>query len=201
MVARHMLHLGVTGGIGSGKSTVCRILEVLGVPVFNADREARQLMTEDPDMRAELIAAFGSWIYVGRELDRKALADVVFDDRSALTRLNSIVHPRVRALFADWASATTAPYVAMESAIMMKTGGSRSMDHIVVVTAPVGLRIARVMARDRTTRSSVEARMNDQLSDGEMMAGANTVILNDDQHLVIPQVLALHRNILQQALV
>ncbi|MBK9195847.1 MAG: dephospho-CoA kinase [Flavobacteriales bacterium] len=194
-----MLHVGVTGGIGSGKSTVCRILEVFAVPVFNADLEAKRLVSEDPELRAELIGSFGSWVFVGGVLDRKALADVVFHDEAALGRLNDIVHPRVRALFTKWAAEATAPYVVMEAAIMIKTGGSKLMDHVVVVTAPMDLRIARVMARDGSARSSVEARMKNQLNDDEMVAGANTVILNDDQHLVIPQVLALHHNMLQQA--
>lgn len=194
-----MLRVGITGGIGSGKSTVCRVLEVLGVPVFDADTEAKRLMNEDSGLRSELIAAFGSSIFPDGVLDRKALAEIVFSDVVALTRLNELVHPRVRARFADWTSTVTKPYVVQEAAIMIGTGGARLMDHVVAVTAPVELRIARVMARDGVPRSAVEARIKNQPSDAEMTASSDTVILNDERQLVIPQVLALHEAMLQLA--
>ncbi|MFZ1688908.1 MAG: dephospho-CoA kinase [Flavobacteriales bacterium] len=192
-----MLRVGITGGIGSGKSTVCRILQVLGVPVFNADREAKRLLNEDDALRSEVMARFGAHLYPDGTLDRKAMAGKVFRDAAALADLNALVHPVARRRFSEWAEGHgTSAYVVMEAAILLGTGGAAQMDHIVVVACPVAERMRRVMERDGMQAEEVEARMSNQLSDGELAAGADTLILNDGTTLVTPQVLDLHRKML-----
>ena len=191
-----MLTVGLTGGIGSGKTTVARILQVLGVPVFDSDRAAKDVMAGDP-VRTAVVAAFGD-VYTDGGLDRRKLASIVFNDPEALQRLNAIVHPAVREAFARWKASRSAPYVVNEAAIMIESGGYRDMDHLVVVTAPEEDRIARVMMRDRSSREQVQARMRNQITDGERTAHADTVLVNDGRKLLIPQVLALHHSLLQR---
>lgn len=189
-----MKKVGVTGGIGSGKSTVCEVLRVLGVPVFNADREAKALYAS-PKVRNAVIDAFGERFYVGDVVDRKALAELVFKDPEALAKLNGILHPAVRQRFRDWAAEQTAPYVVMEAAILAETGGVKAFDHVVVVSAPEELRIQRVMRRDGVEEEAVRARLRNQTDEATRLAMADTVIVNDDRTLVIPQVLELHRQL------
>ncbi|MBL8003392.1 MAG: dephospho-CoA kinase [Flavobacteriales bacterium] len=189
-----MVKVGVTGGIGSGKSVVCRVLQVLGAPVFNADMEAKRCYA-DPEVRSAVIRAFGEGVYIGDVLDRKALADRVFNDPEDLRRLNAIIHPAVRRRFHAWADAQVAPYVVMEAAILAETGGAKAFDHVVVVSAPEDLRISRVMERDGSGEEAVRARLRNQTDEATRLALADTVIVNDDRTLVIPQVLELHRRL------
>lgn len=191
-----MLRVGLTGGIGSGKSTIGRILQVLGVPVFNADDEAKRILNEDRDVRQAVGSAFGEALYASGDLDRKALSAIVFHDEQALQKLNAIVHPAVRRRFNTWCMEQRgAAYVVMEAAILAETGGAAAMDHLAVVTAPADLRIKRVMARDQVSENEVRARMRNQTDDAARIAKADTVIVNDDRTLVIPQVLALHERL------
>ncbi len=190
-----MIKVGVTGGIGSGKSVVCRVLQALGVPVFSADAEAKRLYGL-PEVRSAVIRAFGEGVYIGDVLDRKALADRVFNDAEALRRLQTIIHPAVRRRFQDWAAGQHAPYVVMEAAILAETGGDKAFDHLVVVSAPEDLRVRRVMRRDGSGEEAVRARMRNQTDEATRLALADTVIVNDDRTLVIPQVLDLHRRLL-----
>ena len=194
-----MLKVGVTGGIGSGKSTVCRMFGVLGIPVFSSDDEGKRLLVEHPDVRNALIAAFGAGIFANDVLDRKALGALVFNDRDALERLNAIVHPAVRAAFNAWAEKQQAPYVINEAAILVETGAYKRLDHLIVVTAPETERIARVMRRDDVTEKQVRARMNNQADDATRAAVADSIIVNDGKDLVIPQVLAVHEQLLKKA--
>ncbi len=191
-----MLRVGVTGGIGSGKSTVCRILEVLGVPVFRADEEGKALLEGDASIRQAVIDTFGPSLYAAGSLDRKALASIVFNDPGKLARLNAIVHPAVRRRFDAWcAGRSGSPYVVMEAAILAETGGERAMDHLVVVHAPEALRLRRVMARDAASAEEVRSRMRHQTDDATRNAKADTLIANDERALLIPQVLDLHRKL------
>lgn len=191
-----MLTVGLTGGIGSGKTTVARILQVLGVPVFDSDRAAKEVMACDP-VRTAVMTAFGD-VYPEGCLDRSRLASIVFSDKDALQRLNAIVHPAVRDAFKRWKAHRSAPYVVNEAAVMIESGGYRAMDHLVVVTAPEEDRIARVMERDGTSREQVQARMRNQITDAERTAHADTVLVNDGRRLLIPQVLALHHLLLER---
>lgn len=191
-----MIKVAVTGGIGSGKSTVCRMFGVLGIPVFEADVLAKHLLVYDPEVRAALMARFGPEMLTEQGLDRQRLAALVFNDPAALADLNGIVHPAVRKAFQKWTDQQTAPYVIMEAAILAETGGHGGFDHVVLVTAPEHVRIARVMTRDGVDEEAVRARIRNQASDAERESIAQHTIVNDGQHLVIPQVLQLHQRLL-----
>lgn len=194
-----MYSVGVTGGIGSGKSTVCRVFSVLGIPVFSSDDEAKRLLDGDPATKQRLREVFGDAVFTGGKPDRKALAARVFNDAEALQRLNAIVHPAVREAFARWARRQNAPYVINEAAILVETGAYRTMDHLVVVTAPEQERVRRVMLRDGGTEAAVRARMRNQADEAALVAVAGSVIVNDGASLVIPQVLHVHGKLLQWA--
>ena len=191
-----MMHVGLTGGIGSGKTTVARVFRTLGVPVFEADAEGRKLLDDDAAVQAAVTQRFGNDLTTNGKIDRKALATIVFKDPNALADLNAIIHPAVRAAFAHWAKAQTAPYAIMESAILAESGGHANFERIIVVSAPEPLRMARVMQRDGVGEHAVKARMANQASDEERSAIADHVIHNDDRKLVIPQVLAIHEALL-----
>lgn len=195
-----MLKVGVTGGIGSGKTTVCRMFGVLGIPTFSSDDEGKRLLAEDPEVHNALIAAFGEQVFKNEVLDRNALGALVFNDRHALERLNAIVHPAVRAAFSAWAKEQRAPYVINEAAILVETGAYKQLDHLIVVAAPEAERIARVTHRDGATEEQVRARLSNQADDGARAAVADSIIMNDGKALVIPQVLAVHELLLKKAI-
>lgn len=190
-----MIKVAVTGGIGSGKSTVCRMFQVLGIPVFEADAVAKQLMVSDPELRNALKDRFGPEVLSDKGLDRQRLATVVFNDPAALAELNGIVHPAVRKAFLSWSEDRSAPYVIMEAAILAETGGHLGFDQVVVVSAPEDVRIARVMQRDGVGEETVRARIRNQASDAERERIADHVIVNGGVQLVIPQVLQIHKSL------
>ncbi|MBK6541414.1 MAG: dephospho-CoA kinase [Flavobacteriales bacterium] len=190
-----MYTVGVTGGIGSGKSLVCRILSILGVPVFHADEEAKRLLVEPGAVRSQVEQAFGMDAYPHGELDRAKLAKVVFNDADARARLNAIVHPAVRERFRSWAAEQKAAYVVMEAALLVETGGAKHLDHLVVVSAPQELRVQRVMERDGVSAEQVNARISAQAPEADLLAAAGSVIVNDGSQLLLPQVLALHKRL------
>jgi dephospho-CoA kinase len=187
-----MFKVGLTGGIGSGKSTVARVFGVLGIPVFNADEESKRLLREDEGVKGAVIAAFGASIYPEGELDRSLLASIVFTDPEALARLNAIAHPAVRKQLGQWVDQQRSPYVLVEAALMVDTGWHRSMDQLLVVSAAEAERVKRVMTRDGVTEEQVLARIRNQVGEEQRLAVADQVIRNDGAELVIPQVLALH---------
>ena len=188
-----MLKIGLTGGIGAGKSTVASIFKVLGVPVFDADATAKNLLNTDLVLREQVITAFGSETYKNGLLDRKYLATLVFNNSEQLAKLNALVHPATIAAMEKWTSGfTDMPYIIKEAALLFEAGTHEGLDYIIGVTAPVELRIARVMQRDHVLREEVLGRMQHQLDDTEKMKRCNFVIDNNETSLVIPQVLALH---------
>lgn len=193
-----MLKVGLTGGIGSGKSTVARIFEVLGIPVFLSDAEARSAQQEDPALRSAIQSRFGP-VYGPSGLDRAALAAIVFNDPGALADLNALVHPVVRRRFQEWSARQDAPYVVNEAAILIESGGHVHMDLVVVVTAPEAVRTQRVMLRDGVDQEQVRARMRNQMNEEARLAQAGLVIDNGGGHLVIPQVLALHEQLVARS--
>ncbi|GAA4308662.1 dephospho-CoA kinase [Compostibacter hankyongensis] len=194
------MKVGITGGIGSGKSTVCRIFAVLGVPVYDADGAARRLMNEDEALKAEITRAFGSRAYdASGRLDRSWLGHTVFADPEKLARLDALVHPVTLRDSAAWAERQTAPYVIKEAALMFETSAFHQMDHIIGVYAPVSLRIRRTMQRSGISREEVLQRMSRQLDETLKMRLCDQVITNDGQQALIPQVLALHRWLLAGA--
>ncbi|MEY3820281.1 MAG: dephospho-CoA kinase [Bacteroidota bacterium] len=188
-----MLKIGLTGGIGAGKSTVASIFKVLGVPVFDADATAKNILNTDLFLREQVISAFGSETYKNGLLDRKYLATLVFNNSEQLAKLNALVHPATIAAMEKWAFGfTDRPYIIKEAALLFEAGTHEGLDYIIGVTAPVELRIARVMQRDHVLREEVLGRMQHQLDDTEKMKRCNFVIDNNETSLVIPQVLALH---------
>lgn len=189
-----MLKAGITGGIGSGKSTVCRIFEWLGIPVYYADDRAKQLMTEDEDLRAEIRMLLGEEAYLSDgSLNRAHIAGIVFSDADMLGKLNALVHPAVHRDGEAWHLRQSAPYTLREAALLYESGGYRLLDKMVVVTAPVELRIERVMARDSVDRSAVEARLSKQWPEEKKVEMADFVIVNDGIKPILPQILQVHR--------
>ena len=188
-----MLKIGITGGIGAGKSTVAGIFKVLGVPVFDADATAKNILNTDPILREKIVTAFGSETYKNGLLDKKYLATLVFNNPDQLAKLNALVHPATIAAADKWASRfADRPYIIKEAALLFEAGTYVGLDYIIGVTAPVELRIARVMARDQVSREEVLSRMQHQLDDTEKMQRCDFVIDNNEASLVIPEVLALH---------
>jgi dephospho-CoA kinase len=189
-----MIRVGLTGGIGSGKTTVARVLELLGVPVYTADARGRWLSDNDPQVVGGIRSIFGPEAYTAAgTLDRKYVAGRVFADAALLGRLNRVVHPAVRADYRRWLEGhAEAAYTVMESAILLEGGFAREMDRIVVVTAPLALRVARTMQRDAMEESAVRARIAAQMDDRERVAKADFVLHADDRELLIPRILELH---------
>ena len=190
--------IGLTGGIGSGKSIVAKVFSTLGIPVFNADSAAKELMQSNVVLKQKLIETFGDNIFTGKQLDRKFLADIVFSDNHQLEILNSIVHPFAIQAAKDWAAIQTAPYVIKEAALIFESGSSAGLAGVIGISAPMSIRIHRVMQRDNCTKQEVEKRMQSQISDTVKMRLCDWLIVNDDQMLVVPQVVALHEKLSQQ---
>ncbi len=193
------MRIGLTGGIGSGKSTVAGIFSVLGIPVFDADRESKYLMQHDPGLRASIIARFGPAAYRDGQLDRKYLSSIVFNNPFQLGILNALVHPAAIAAADSWARKQPAPYVVKEAALFFEAGSTDGIDYMVGVYAPQQLRIQRVMDRDGVTREEVLTRMDRQIQEEIKMRLCDFVVLNDEQKLLIPQVLALHERFLGES--
>ncbi|MEI7801993.1 MAG: dephospho-CoA kinase [Bacteroidota bacterium] len=192
-----MRSIGITGGIGSGKSTICRVFETLGVPVFYADAEAKKIQNEDETVRNAIIALFGNEVYSTEGLNRKLVAEKVFADKNLLEQLNKIVHPATITAFEKWQEKNAdKPYCLKEAAILFETGIADSLDKIIVVTAPDELKINRIIERDKSTREEVIARMKNQLSDEEKIKRADFVIVNDEKQAIIPQIMKVHKALL-----
>lgn len=196
-----MFKVGITGGIGSGKTTVCKIFELLGIPVFYADNEAKALMNKDLLLAADIREAFGSSSYnEANQLDRKYLANIVFNNEAQLAKLNALVHPAVFRAFESWVVAQIdAPYVIKEAALLFESGSDKMCNATILVTAPQNIRIERVSLRDNISNEELQKRINKQLSDEEKRTLSDYEILNDEQQLLIPQVLKLHEQLLSKS--
>lgn len=194
-----MLKVGITGGIGAGKTIVTRLFALLGVPVYDSDARAKWVMHHNPKLRQELLAAYGPETFTASgDLDRAYLAKQVFNHPEKLAQLNSLVHPHVRSDFEQWAALHAAkPYVLKEAALMYESEAWKQMDQIITVTAPLELRLKRLLLRDtHRTEADIKAIMAKQLSEEEKISRADHVIHNSDSQLLIPQVLALHQHFL-----
>jgi len=187
--------IGLTGGIGSGKSVVAKVFATLGIPVFNADEEAKRIMQTSPEIKAKLIQQFGMDIYTASGLDKEKLAGIVFNDPFQLQLLNAIVHPLTIQAAKDWAAKQTTPYVIKEAALIFESGTADGLFKVIGVTAPLSLRTHRVMQRDGITKDQVDARMRNQISDTIKMRLCDYVIENNNQQMVIPQVLEIDKAI------
>lgn len=188
--------VGLTGGIGSGKTTVGRIFSALGVPVYNSDLRARELTNSHPLIVAGYSALFGQGVYVEGSLDRARVAQLVFADKDLLKQAEAVVHPVVRDDFSQWLKLWSAPYVVKESALLFENGAAREMDVILTVTAPEDLRIARVMQREACDEAAVRQRMAHQWAEADKVAQSTYVVVADEQKLVIPQILKIHQTLL-----
>jgi len=187
-----MLRIGITGGIGSGKSTVSKIFEVLGAPVYYADDASKRLMNEDEEVKEKLRSVFGEGVYANGTLNRQYLSSIVFNDPLKLALLNSIVHPATIKDAEDWMLKQTTPYAIKEAALIFESGSQEHLDKVIGVYAPAAVRIHRVMQRDNVTREEVLGRMSKQIDEDIKMRLCDYVIKNDEQELLIPQVLKLH---------
>lgn len=186
-----MLKIGITGGIGSGKSMVSKIFASLGIPVFDADNWSKKIMSEDKELMTNLENTFGK-IYNNGLLDRKKLAEQVFNDESKLQKLNSIVHPATISAWQNWAAEQNASYVIKEAAIMFESGTAGDLDFVIGVYAPIHMRIKRTMQRSNITREQVLDRMHKQIDETIKMRLCDAVIKNDESMLITPEIIALH---------
>jgi dephospho-CoA kinase len=196
-----MLKIGITGNIGGGKTTVSKMFDILGIPVFYADDAAKKVMATDAELISDLKKTFGAGAYFeDGSLNRKHIAEIVFNDEKQLAKLNSLVHPAVFRAFDTWASQIDGvPYVMKEAALLFESDSYKMSDKTIMVTAPLELRIKRVMHRDGLTREEILSRDARQFSEGKKIELADFVIRNDDTELVIPQVLALHQQFISLA--
>ena len=183
-----MIRIGITGGIGSGKSVVSEIFRLHGIPLYNADMEAKKLNDSSSYIREQLIRQFGKDLYMDDSLDRKKLASIIFHDSHQLAIVNSIIHPELAKHFTGWCQQReNYPMVVLDAALLIEAGFHQFVDKVIMVQAPRELRIARVMQRDRLALNEVEARMNSQLSEEEKIKYADFVICNDNRHSLIQQ--------------
>jgi len=195
-----MLKVGVTGGIGSGKSTACLIFEKLGVPIYNSDNRAKELMTESDSLVLAIKEAFGEKVYSGKELNRPVLASIVFADKKKLELLNSLVHPAVGEDYVNWLRQyKEEKYTIKEAALLFEAGIYKTLDKVILVTCTVEERVNRVMKRDKADRDSVLQRINNQWPEEEKLKLTDFVLNNDGETLLIPQVLKIHKELISLA--
>lgn len=191
-----VLKVGLTGGIGSGKSTVAQLFEVLGIPVYYADIEAKKLMNDDKELKKAIIENFGKEAYTNEVLNRKYISTIVFSDPLKLELLNSIVHPATKKDGENWMHRQKAVYAIREAALIFEANVSDRLDYVVGVSSPKELRIKRAMERDNVTREEIIKRMTKQLDEEIKMSKCDFVVINDEQQLLIPQVLELHEKLI-----
>ena len=191
-----MKKIGLTGGIGSGKSTIAEVFKILNIPVYNSDDRAKALMNENPLLIKEISNIFGSHIYQNGALNRAELGAIVFKNPELLQQLNAVVHPAVGADFNSWCASQNTQYVIKEAAIIYETGINKMLDGVIAVIAPDELRIKRVLKRPGMTEELIKDRMSRQLPTKSLVDKANWLINNDEIVLVIPQVLKVHEEIL-----
>lgn len=194
-----MTIVGITGGIGSGKSTVCKVFETLGIPVFNSDDEAKSVYTDFPEILEAVRSQFGDTVFSGGELNKAALASIVFENKEALRKLNQLIHPLVRSKFEKWVEKQNSPYVLREAAILIESGAAADCDFVILVKAPESVRIERVLLRNGLSEAQIKQRMTAQMSDDEKSSKSDFIVNNDGSELVLPQILKIHQSLLQSS--
>jgi dephospho-CoA kinase len=190
------LKVGVTGGIGSGKTTVCKVFAVLGIPVFSADNEAKKIMESDRDIIQKINSLAGKDLYSTGNLDRSELAKLIFNDRELLGNVNSIVHPAVFKSFMEWAHRQPSPYAIMEAAILFESGASKLVDKVLTVVTPLEERIERLTRGNKMTRDQVMERIKNQVDDNFRIKRSDFIINNSENDMIIPAILKIHRELL-----
>lgn len=195
-----MMVVGITGGIGSGKSTACQIFRVLGIPIYDADSRAKWLMEHDPQLQASIKNLLSEQAFDpdGR-LNNAYIAELVFKNPALLAKLNALVHPAVAVDTSKWLGAQNSPYVLKEAALLFESGASRNMDAVIVVHADEQIRIERVMLRNKITEEQVKDRIKRQMPETEKLRLADYIILNDGSQSLIRQVLSLHQTLLDRS--
>ena len=194
---RSALKLGVTGGIGAGKTSVCRVFSSIGIPVFSADTEAREVMDIDTGIILRINTIAGKNLYLNGSLDRAELARLIFSNYRLLEKVNSLVHPVVFSRFREWEKKQSTPYVIMEAAILFESGASKVVDRVVTVVAPMEERVERVIHRNNLTREQVMERMKNQMSDSERIRQSDYTIYNSENDMILPAILSIHEDILK----
>jgi dephospho-CoA kinase len=189
--------IGVTGGIGSGKTSVCRVFNVLGIPIFSADAEARRIMDSDPIVMEQVRKIAGKDVYSQGILDRAGLASIIFNDEKRLSKINNLVHPVIFDNFRKWAEESSAPYVIMEAAILFESNASFVVDKIITVIAPLEERIERVTRRNMLDRDQVLERIKNQMDDQYKIKHSDWVINNSENEMIIPAILKIHEEIIK----
>jgi dephospho-CoA kinase len=188
--------VGITGGIGSGKSTICRVFQLLGVPVFNSDVEAKKLYNEDEFLKKEVIDLFGKGLLTEGKIDHSKLASIVFNDPTALSELNKLVHPRVREKFKVWLREQNAPYILKEAAILIESGSYKECDAIILVSAPLIIKEKRLINQRGMSPEAIRERMAKQMSDEDKRPHCQYNIVNDEIELVVPQIITINHELL-----
>lgn len=198
---KQALKVGITGGIGSGKSTVCRIFQLLGIPVYSADDRAKWLMEHESGLKSKIAAEFGQEAYTQEgALNRKYLADQVFSNPEKVKKINSMVHPAVGLDFENWAKEQNSPYVLKEAALLFETGSASQLDKLINVSSPLKVRVARVLMRDpHRSEAQINSIIDQQMPDEKKNELADFVIKNAENKLLIPQVLEIHQKLLNLA--
>jgi dephospho-CoA kinase len=192
-----MMKIGITGGIGSGKSTVCKVFNVLGVPIYNADENARRLMAEDESLVKKIKNLLGEDVYRNGRPDRTKIASLVFSNREKLEQLNALVHPVVGRDFLRWAdSYKNHAYIIKEAAILFESGADKGLDAVIFVSAPKSLRVQRIIQRDGVTEEQVKQRMKNQWPETKKKERARFTLVNDEKKMLLPQVIRLHNKLI-----
>lgn len=194
-----MLKIGLTGGIGSGKSTVAKVFELLGIPVYKADDEAKKLMSTNPALISLIKEYFSNEAYSDGRLNKQFLSTVVFNNKEKLALLNSLVHPFTIEDGKEWMSKQITPYAIKEAALIFESGSQGEFDLIIGVYAPMTLRIHRTMQRDQVEKEKVQARMQNQIKEEIKMKLCDEVLINNEQMLLLPQIIALHQKLIEKA--
>jgi dephospho-CoA kinase len=187
------LHVGLTGGIGSGKSTVASLFELIGIPVFYADLEAKKLLAEDPDVKNEIIRLIGEDAYTEQGPNKKVIADAIFNDPDLRERINQLIHPKTIARSKQWMQEQRTPYAIKEAALLFESGSENELDYVIGVRCPEQLRIQRIHQRDQTPVSDIIRKIQSQLPEADKLKRCDLIIENDERALLIPQVLAAHQ--------
>jgi len=188
-----MIKIGITGGIGSGKTTVCKIFEVMKIPVYYADIEAKIIINTDIEIKNSLISLFGKNIYLQNgTIDKKQFSEIIFNDKQILAKVNSIIHPVVKKYYEQWLFQNkNYKFTVKEAAILFESGAYKQVDKIITVVSPLEKRIERIMKRDNTSREIVLKKINNQMSDEEKIKKSDFVIYNNDKTLLLPQILEI----------
>jgi dephospho-CoA kinase len=191
------LKLGVTGGIGSGKTTVCKVFGVLGIPVFSADDEAKKIQDNNRDIQIKINLLVGKDLFSSGKLDRPELAKIIFNNKELLEKVNSLIHPEVFRSFGEWFNKQDSPYSIMEAAILFESGAFRLMDRIVTVVTPMEERIERLISGNRLSGEQIIERIKNQIDDESRVKQSDFVISNSENDMIIPAIIGIHEEMLK----